>query len=99
MVRRLRRAWGNLHAGGANKQKLAHYLLTEVNSFPAAVELASLEAKTSDRYSPVRNRLVGVAKTIIDSVRDILRLQPVTANVLKVGSELMGIFQGDRAGS
>jgi hypothetical protein len=74
----------------------------ELTAFPAAVEIAEDEEKSSDEEKTNKDkrtrkkRLLSIAKTTLDSTRDILdNLPPTAKGVLKVLGEVIDLFRGD----
>jgi hypothetical protein len=95
IVSDLQRTWSTLHSPNASPDN-AHLLFMELTAFPAAVEIAEDEAKTSQDKPFKKKRLLSVAKTTLDSARDILaNLPPTAKGVLKVLGEVVDLFRGD----
>jgi len=91
----LHKSWSALDAPNGSPDN-AHLLLMELTAFPAAVELAGDDTKTNQDKSSVKKRLLSIAKTTLDSARDILaNLPPTAKGVLKVLSEVVDLFRGD----
>jgi hypothetical protein len=99
VVGALEAAWLKLHEKGevgTTAPEIAHLLLTEITVFPAAVEIAESEEKTNKEPLLSKKRLLGVGKTALDSIKDILdNLSPLAKGALTVLSEVFGIFRGD----
>jgi hypothetical protein len=101
VVSDLQRTWFSLHSPNASPDN-GHLLLMELTAFPAAVEIAEDEEKSSDENKTAKDkrtskkRLLSIAKTTLDSTRDILdNLPPTAKGVLKVLGEVIDLFRGD----
>jgi len=94
----LENAWLSLHAPGPVRVSFdaAHLLLMELNAFPSAVELAEAEDKAKTEKSSSKKKLLSLAKTTLDSARDLLDQLPFPAKaILKVLGEVIDMFRGD----
>ncbi len=95
MAMELQSTWSALHAPNAAPE-VAHLLLLEVQAFPGAVEIAEAEEKTGEERLLSKKRLLGLGKTGLDSVRDIMdNLPPLAKGTLTILSEVFGLFRGD----
>ena len=95
VVSELNYAWSSLHSPNAPFD-ISHLLLMELTAFPAALEISEHEEKASSEKSPKKKKLLSIAKTTLDSARDILDTLPPTAKgVLKVLGEVIDLFKGD----
>lgn len=91
----LEAAWAALHTPN-EPSDVAHLLLMEINAFPASVEIAEAEAKAEKPVPLPKKRLLGGAKTLLDSARDIFDKLPWhVKGVLKVLTEVIDLFKGD----
>lgn len=100
VVAALQRAWEQRHETvdkpGESEPVVTHLLLLEVRAFPAAVELAQIEEKTGEERRSIVKRLLGLGKTTVDSVREILDdLPPLAKGALTVLGEVFDLFRGD----
>jgi hypothetical protein len=95
VVSELDYAWSSLHSPNAPFDN-AHLLLMELAAFPAAVEISEHEEKAASDKSPKKKKLLSIARTTLDSARDILdKLPPTAKGVLKVLGEVIDLFKGD----
>jgi hypothetical protein len=91
----LQQAWSSLHSPNAPFDN-AHLLLMELAAFPAAVEISEHEEKAASEKSPKKKKLLSMAKTTLDSARDILdNLPPTAKGILKVVGEVIDLFKSD----
>lgn len=92
----LEQGWRSLHSPNSPQGSSdgAHLILMELSAFPPAVELAEAEKK-ADKPFP-KKRLLSIAKTTLDSVRDLYEDLPFPAKaILKVLGEVIDFFRGE----
>ncbi len=94
----LQEGWSKLHES-TQAPLVAHLLLTEVQAFPVAIELTKGEQMEDVTPTFSKKRLLGLGKTVLGSVSDILNdvldKNPLAKGVLTVLDEVLDIFSKD----